>query len=48
LSTTWLYQLTQAKRYFWGIITPFNDNQESWQRKEVKYKKEGIQQLQQA
>jgi hypothetical protein len=37
----------QAKRYFWGIITPFSDNQDSWQKKEVKYKKEGIRQLQQ-
>jgi hypothetical protein len=27
---------------------PFGNNQDSWQRKEVKYKKEGTQQLQQA
>jgi hypothetical protein len=38
----------QEKRYFWGIITPFDDNQDYWQRKEAKYKKEGTQQLQQA
>jgi hypothetical protein len=40
------YQQTQAKRYFWGIITPFDDNQDNWRRKEAKYKKEGTQQLQ--
>jgi hypothetical protein len=42
------YQQTQAKRYFWGIITPFDDNQDNWRRKEAKYKKEGTLQLQQA
>jgi hypothetical protein len=38
----------QAKRYFWGITTPFVDNQDNWRKKEAKYKKEGTQQLQQA
>jgi hypothetical protein len=32
----------QAKRYFWGITTPFDDNQDKWQRKEAKYKKVGL------
>jgi hypothetical protein len=27
-------QRTQAKRYFWDITTPFNDNQNNWRKKE--------------
>jgi hypothetical protein len=38
----------QVKRYLWGITIPFGDNQDNWRRKEVKYKKEETQQLQQA
>jgi hypothetical protein len=38
----------QAKRYFWDITMLFSDNQDSLQKKEVKYKKGGTQQLQQA
>jgi hypothetical protein len=48
LSTAQPSQWMQVKRYFWGIITPFNDNQDSWQKKEAKYGKGGIQQSQQA
>jgi hypothetical protein len=43
-----LSQWMQVKRYFWGIITPFNDNQDSWRKKEAKYGKGGTQQSQQA
>jgi hypothetical protein len=35
----------QAKRYFWDTTTPFNGNQDSWQKKEAKYKKGGARQL---
>jgi hypothetical protein len=38
----------QVKRFFWVTTTPYDDNQDNWQRKEEKYKKEGTQQLQQA
>jgi hypothetical protein len=41
-------QRMQVKRYFWGITTPFNDNQDSWRKKDVKYEKGGTQQLLQA
>jgi hypothetical protein len=48
LSTVHPSQRTQAKRYFWGITTPFDDNQDSRRKKEAKYEKGGTQQLQQA
>jgi hypothetical protein len=32
----------QAKRHFWDITMPFNDNQDNWRKKEAKYEKEGL------